>query len=89
MQVNLGELLKQSGIVGDDESFFMDDEPQLPPLAISTAAVAVAAPITQPLIQQQPPLQSPLQQPTMVTSLLETKENNVTKTLFTIFICIY
>lgn len=31
VQVNLAELLKQTGIVDDDESFFMDDEPPLPP----------------------------------------------------------
>lgn len=27
VQVNLAELMKQTGIVDDDESFFMDEEP--------------------------------------------------------------
>jgi hypothetical protein len=32
VQVNLAELMKQTGIVDDDESFFMmDDEPVQPP----------------------------------------------------------
>ena len=30
VQVNLGELLKQTGIVDDDDSFFLDDEPTPP-----------------------------------------------------------
>ena len=34
VQVNLAELMKQTGIVDDDESFFMmDDEPVQPPAA--------------------------------------------------------
>ena len=64
MQVNLGELLKQTGIVGDDESFFMDDEP--PPLPPPVASVV---PPTQP----QPTMQ--LQLP-MMTPVIETKESN-------------
>ena len=67
MQVNLGELLKQTGIVGDDESFFMDDEPPLPPPPMATVTSVV--PPTQP----QPTLQ--LQLP-MITPVLETKESN-------------
>lgn len=42
VQVNLAELLKQTGIVDDDESFFMDDEPAPPP---------PPAPQQQPLVQ--------------------------------------
>jgi hypothetical protein len=61
VQVNLAELLKQTGIVDDDESFFMDDEPTLPPPP-------------PPQIQQQLPIQMQMEQPIPPT---ETKENNV------------
>ena len=63
VQVNLAELLKQTGIVDDDESFFMDDEPTLPP-----------PPPPQIQQQQQLPIQMQMEQPIPPT---ETKENNV------------
>jgi len=65
VQVNLAELLKQTGIVDDDESFFMDDEPTLPP-----------PPPPPQQIQQQPSIQLQMEQPIPPT---ETKENNVMK----------
>ena len=61
VQVNLAELLKQTGIVDDDESFFMDDEPSLPP-----------PPPPSQQMQQQLPIQLQMEQPPA-----ETKENNV------------
>ena len=67
VQVNLAELLKQTGIVDDDESFFMDDEPTLPP-----------PPPSQQIQQQQLPIQLQMEQPIPPT---ETKENNVIKFL--------
>ena len=69
VQVNLAELLKQTGIVGDDESFFMDDEPPPPPLPPPPPPplpVVAAATLVQP-----PQLQLP-----MITPVLEPKESN-------------
>lgn len=58
--VNLAELLKQTGIVDDDESFFMDEEP-LPP-ALPTAPAPPTPQVQIQLDQQMP--------------AMETKENN-------------
>lgn len=69
VQVNLAELLKQTGIVDDDESFFMDDEPTLQP-------PPPPPPQQQQQIQQQLPIQIQMEQPIPPT---ETKENNVMK----------
>jgi len=53
VQVNLAELLKQSGIVDDDESFFLDEEPAAPalPAPAPVAVAAVPAPVQQPLVE--------------------------------------
>lgn len=71
VQVNLAELLKQTGIVDDDESFFMDDEPTLQPPPPPPPPQQ-----QQQQIQQQLPIQIQMEQPIPPT---ETKENNVMK----------
>ncbi|XP_046439811.1 chromatin modification-related protein eaf-1-like isoform X4 [Daphnia pulex] len=68
VQVNLAELLKQTGIVDDDESFFMDDEPTLQPPPPPPPQQQ------QQQIQQQLPIQIQMEQPIPPT---ETKENNM------------
>ena len=53
VQVNLGELLKQTGIVDDDDSFFLDDEPT-PPQPVQQVQPQVALqsqPMHQPLAE--------------------------------------